>query len=63
MPPGSIHGAGKGLEQGFDNMMWFIAVEQLQVQITTGLIGEALEKLAGQAKSEGARSVLLLFRR
>src|SRR5258708_40336906 len=43
--------------------MRLVAIEQFQVQIAPGFIGEALEKLTGEAETEGAGHVLGLFRR
>ena len=36
-----VHGARKRLEQCLDDMVWFVAVKQFQVQIAPRLVGEA----------------------
>lgn len=57
-----IHGARKRLEQCLNDMVWFVAVKQFQVQIAPRLVGEALKKFAREAKTKRARCVLIFFR-
>lgn len=52
MLAGGVHGAGECLEQGFDDVVRFIPVQQFQMQIATGFVRKALEKLPGQTKAE-----------
>ena len=40
--------------------MRLVTVEQLEMEVAPGLVGEALEKFAGQSKAEGAGHVLML---
>src|SRR5436190_1369265 len=44
-------------------MVRLLAIQQLQMQITSGFIGKTLEKFPGQPKTERARHILLLFLR
>src|SRR5208282_769203 len=49
---GRIRCAGERLEQRLDDVMRLVAVEQFQVQVAAGFVGETLEKLARQAKTK-----------
>ena len=44
--------AGEGLEEGFGDVVRLITVLELEVQITTERIGEALEELADERDVE-----------
>jgi RNA polymerase sigma factor (sigma-70 family) len=52
----------KGLEQSLYHMVRFLAIEQFQMQVAPGLVGEGLEKFPRQPKAEGAGHILDLFR-
>ena len=58
---GNIYCLGKGLEERFDYVVWFIPIEQFQMQIAPGFIGKALKKLPRQTEPKGAGHVLPLF--
>src|SRR5688572_16587087 len=47
---GKIGGLGEGFEQCFDYMVRFGPVEEFQVQVAAGFVGEALEELTGEAE-------------
>ena len=49
------------LNSASHNVMRFVPIEQFQVQVATGFIGESLEKLPRQPEPERAGHVLLLF--
>lgn len=58
MAAGGVHGAGAGFEEGFDDMMGFLTVEEFEMEGAAGGISEALEEFAGQAEAEGRGHVL-----
>ena len=49
---GNIYRFCKRLKQRLDNVVWLVSVQQFQVQVAAGLIGEALKELAGQSEPE-----------
>src|SRR5262249_29066075 len=55
---GEVYCLGKRFEQGFDNMVGFITIQQFKVEVAARRIGKALEEFAGQSKTENARHVL-----
>src|SRR6266576_4975695 len=57
-----VNRLGKGFEQRLDDVVRFVAVEQLQVKIAAGLVGETLKKLPSEAEPERGRHVLPLLR-
>ena len=59
---GEVDRLGESLEEGFDDVMRFVTVKQLQMEITAGFIGEGLEEFARQPEPERARHVLDSFR-
>ena len=48
----------KALKRASSNVVRLVAIEQFQVQVAPGFVGEALEELPGQAETEGAGHVL-----
>ena len=58
---GKIYRFGKRLEQGLDDMVGLIPVEQLHMQIAPGFVGETLKELASQAKAECGGHILSFF--
>src|SRR5262245_39833533 len=61
MLAGCRNGPGKGLEKRLYNVMWFIPVQQLQMQVAPGFVRKPLEKLTRQSEPEHARHVLLFL--
>jgi hypothetical protein len=60
-PTSAVNGFTKCLEHTFGHVMRFIAIEQLDVQVTPRFVREGLEKLACKAESECAGHVLPFF--
>ena len=50
----NIYGPRKSLENRLDDVVWFIAIKQFQVEVAAGRIGESLKEFAGQSKPEYA---------
>src|SRR5439155_2545934 len=50
------------LDQSLDHVVWFVPVEQFQMEVAARFVGEALEKFPRQPEAKCARHVLLLFR-
>ena len=48
----NIYGFGKRFEKRLHNVMRFIPIKQLQMEVAAGLICEPLEELPGQPKSK-----------
>src|ERR1700754_1068892 len=59
MLTGKVHRLRKCLKQSLYDMMRFIAVKQLQMQIAAAFIGKSLKELPGEAKAELARGILV----
>lgn len=58
----SIHGAGKGFKERLNDVVRLVAVEEFEVKITAGFVGEALKKFPRQAEAKGAGGILLFLR-
>ena len=56
-----VRRARKRLEQRLDDVVRLVAVEQFQVQIAAGFVGEGLEKFAREAETKCARRILEFF--
>ena len=51
---GNIYSLGEGLEQGFHNVMRFVAIKQFQMQVAPRFVGHRLKKLPRQTESNSA---------
>src|SRR6266436_3450195 len=60
---GNVHRLGKGLEQCLNDVMRFLSVKQLQMEVAPRLVCEALKEFPCESEPEGAGHVLGLFRR
>jgi hypothetical protein len=56
-----VNRLGKRLEQRLHDVVRFVAIQQFQVKIAAGFVGETLKKLPRQAEPERGRHVLLSF--
>ena len=59
---GKVSCFGKSLEQRFHHVVWFAAVEQLQMQVAPRFVGKCLKKLLRQPEPKGRRHVLVSLR-
>lgn len=58
---GRVDGSGPGLEEALHNMVRFLPIEKLQMEIAPCFIGESLEEFPGQTEAERRRHILVLL--
>lgn len=56
-----IYSFAESFKEGFDDMVWFVAVKQLQMEVAAGFVGKALEKLTRKPEPEGGGVILSLL--
>ena len=61
MTASGIYRSGEGFEERLNDVVRFVAVEEFEMKIAAGFIGEALEKFAGKAEAKDAGHVLGFF--